>query len=114
MYWSIIVWFLGNNLPSETVLFDIAFNVVVTHVKFELKALLDIDDTGVWTAFSVDLAVEQFWSLNLSHHVAGSAVDGDIVAGRQFICGCFRDFQVRILKCKCSVNDKNFTKYEEI
>lgn len=79
---------------------DIAFDVVVTHMKFEFKALVDIDDTGVWTSLRVDLAVEQFGSLNFRNHVAGSAVDRDVVAGRQFICGSFGDFQVRILKCE--------------
>lgn len=87
-------------LPSKAVLLNVAFKVVVTHMKFELKTLLDIDDTGVRTALSVYFPVEQFGSLNLSDHVASSAVDGHVVAGRQFVCRCFGDFQVRILQYK--------------
>lgn len=61
---------------------DITFDVVVAHMKFELKALLYIDDARVRTALSVDLAVEQLGSLNFRNHVTGSAVDGYVVAGR--------------------------------
>lgn len=50
---------LEESLPAKSVLFDVAFNVAVTHMQLEFQTLLHIDNTRVGTAFSVDFAIEQ-------------------------------------------------------
>lgn len=67
-------------------------------MQFEFKTLLNVDDAGVRTALSVDLAVEKFGRLDFGNHITGTAVDRHVVARGQFVRGCFRNFQVRILK----------------
>ena len=85
-------------LPSKAVLLNITLKIVVSHVQFEFKTLFDINDAGVGTALGVDLAVEEFRCLDFGNHVTGTAVDRHVVARRQFVGSCFRNFQVRVLK----------------
>lgn len=85
------------HVPPETVLFDVALEVVVGHVEFELEAALDVLHARVRAALGVDLTVEQLARLYASDHVAGAAVDAHVVTGAQFVGGRFGDVQIRIL-----------------
>lgn len=45
-------------IPSQSVLLNVAFNVIVSHVQLELKALLDVNDARVRASLGVDLSIE--------------------------------------------------------
>lgn len=94
---------IEQSLPAKSVLFNIALEIVISHVQLEFKTLLNIEDTRVGAALSVDFAVKQFRCLNLSNHVSSTAVNGHVVTRRQFIGSGFRYFQVRILQEKVNV-----------
>lgn len=66
-------------LPSQSVLLNVAFNIIVSHVQLELKALLDVNDARVRAALGVDFSIEQLRCLNACNHVTSAAVNRDVV-----------------------------------
>lgn len=66
-------------VPSQSVLLNVAFNVIVSHVQLELKALLDVNDARVRASLGVDLSIEQLRCLNARNHITSAAVDRNIV-----------------------------------
>jgi hypothetical protein len=73
-------------ISTKALLSYIAFNIIVRHLEFKVKTSSDVFHAGIGTAFGVDFAIEQFAGLDTCHHVAGSAVNADVVAGAELVC----------------------------
>lgn len=78
-----VIFKRGNNkLPAESILLNVALNIIVAHVQFKFKTLLNVHYTRVRATLCVYFAIEQFRCLNTGNHVACATVDGYIVARR--------------------------------
>lgn len=85
-------------LPAQSLMLHVALHVVVGHAQLELQTAPHILNTRVGTALGVDLAAEQLASLDPRHHVAGAAVDADVVAGAQLVGRGLWHVEVRVLE----------------
>ncbi len=74
---------------------DSAVDVVVAEGDGELELAVDVFHAGFGAALGVDLSVEESWGQDVGAHVAGVALDADVVAGRQLVGRGFLDGQVR-------------------
>ena len=61
----------------------VALEVVVGHADAELDVSVHVHDAAVGIVLGVDLPGEDLVGGDGGHHVRGSAVDGDVVAGAQ-------------------------------
>ena len=82
---------------ADAFLFDVTSEVLVAESQLELESLGDVRDARVWPLFGVQFAAEDAVGLDADDHVRWAAVDGHVVAGRQFVGGRTRDLQVRLL-----------------
>jgi len=85
-------------VTAETLLPDVALEIVVRHAQLELERALHVLHARVGRALRVHLAVEKLARLDSGHHVAGAAIDGHVVAGAQLVRGRLRHVEIGFLK----------------
>ena len=70
-------------INTKSLSFHVALKVVVRHADAELNVPVDVHHAAVGIVLGVDLPGEDLVGGDGGHHVRGSAVDGDVVAGAE-------------------------------